>query len=42
MAWSGDTQLALPLDFPTHPSIGPVAELPIVNAVVSPDGFTKS
>ena len=42
MAWFGEAQVALPVYFPIHPSIGPVANLPIVNAVVSPDGFTKS
>lgn len=43
MPWfGGDAQVALPAYFPVHPTIGPVANLPIVNAVVFPDGFTKS
>lgn len=42
MAWFGDTQVALPGQFPVHPSIGPIADLPIINAVVSPDGFARS
>lgn len=42
MSWFGETQVTLPGNFPVHPSIGPIADLPIVNAIVSPDGFTKS
>ena len=30
MAWSEDAQVPFPLNFPTHPSIGPIADLPIV------------
>ena len=43
MPWPENTQVALhPAHFPVQNSIGPTADLPIVNAVVSPDGFTKS
>ncbi|KAG9308070.1 laccase [Chiua virens] len=43
MAWFGSSQVALPDHcFPVHPSIGPIGDLPIVNAIVSPDGFPKS